>query len=177
MEDRELKIWRIELSSIILVLLAVISLILFLKMNNVPTWFVTKSNETSVSQDFWEEGEFCSPSGATYKVEIYKSPSWLDVKLESVGDSNYSIIGHYHDQDGQWDHVIYCGDHELIGVDPRGYGFNCNSVFRTESGWEFEACLADKGSIQPFSDEAISFAIAELNFALEKILGEGLDIR
>ena len=80
-----------------------------------------------------------------------------------------SLTGHDHaPADGAWDKVFFCGSwHPLIGEGPHG----CNSVTRTVDGWEFEACPADEGKVEPFSDELIQYGIATLDAAIHRTNG------
>lgn len=120
-------------------------------------------------------GKFQSDSIA-YNVEIDEDDYGYGfrrlVHLKPVGKPSYvGITGHDYDDDGQFDRVFYCGNHELVGQGSKGE-FGCNSVIRTASGWKFEPCPADDGVVQPFSDRAISFALDELYAAMHHVLNE-----
>lgn len=108
-----------------------------------------------------------------YNVEIDEADRGYGfrrlVHMRPVGKPSYvGITGHDYDNDGRFDRVFYCGNHELVGQDPKGE-FGCNSVIRTASGWKFEPCPADDGVVQPFSDRAINFALAELHEAMYRL--------
>ncbi|WKZ26781.1 MAG: hypothetical protein QY304_01620 [Candidatus Paceibacterota bacterium] len=112
-----------------------------------------------------------------YNVEIDEADHGYGfrrlVHLRLVDSPSYvGITGHDYDNDGKWDRVFYCGNHELVGRHPEYSEFGCNSVIRTASGWKFEPCPADEGVVQPFSDRAISFAIAELDLAMSRLHNE-----
>lgn len=110
----------------------------------------------------------------TYDVEIDDADKGNGihrlVHLRIAGETSLKgITGHDYNGDGKWDRVFYCGEHEMIGQPPEGMGFGCNSVVRTPEGWRFEPCPADEGIVQPFSDMAISFAMAELDTAMKQM--------
>ncbi|HEY4515214.1 MAG TPA: hypothetical protein VJJ22_03605 [Candidatus Paceibacterota bacterium] len=73
-----------------------------------------------------------------------------------------SITGHDYNDDGKWDRIFYCEMHTKTN----GHSTGCNSVLRADMGWEFEPCPSDAGEVSPFTDEQITFAIAELDAAL-----------
>lgn len=109
----------------------------------------------------------------TYEVEISEvdrgSGFERIVHLRPTDKPSVGLTGHDYNSDGVWDRVLYCGSHDLIGTHPNGWEFGCNSVIRNGSSWDFEPCPADDGQIEPFSTEAINFAIAELDSAMETI--------
>ncbi|MDQ5949216.1 MAG: hypothetical protein QG589_342 [Patescibacteria group bacterium] len=81
--------------------------------------------------------------------------------------SYYTITGHDY-ATGKWDRVFYCGKHALVRSWTSAE-LGCNSVLRTNNGWNFEPCDADKDNVMPFSTEAIDFAVEELNTAVSQI--------
>jgi hypothetical protein len=114
-----------------------------------------------------------------YNVEIDEADRGYGfvrlVHMRPVGEPSYvGITGHDYDNDGQFDRVFYCGEHELVGQYPKreGWGFGCNSVIRTANGWKFEPCPADDGVVQPFSERAINFVLAELHAAMYRLHNE-----
>jgi hypothetical protein len=111
-----------------------------------------------------------------YQVEIYESDYGNGFsRIMHLGPTDdlifKSITGHDYDDDGQFDRVFYCGNHKMVGSHSKGdeWEFGCNSVTRTADGWRFKACPADQGLVQPFSAEAIEFALSELRFAMERV--------
>ncbi len=118
-------------------------------------------------------GELETNNGS-YHVDINESDYGdgfrRTVNLQPVDKPTYvDISGHdYNLNDGQWDRIFYCGNHSLISEDSSS-AYGCNSVFWTKDGWEFEPCPADEGNIKPFSQEAIEFAIYELDIAMAQI--------
>lgn len=105
--------------------------------------------------------------------EVNQGSLQRHISLRPVGGPSYvGITGHDWNSDGHWDCLFYCGNHDLVQSDPDGSVLGCNSVVRTKSGWTFKPCSGDKGVVEPFSDEAISFAIAELDAAMEQVHNE-----
>jgi hypothetical protein len=108
---------------------------------------------------------------ATYRVEVRENwdsntrTTYRIVHLYPGKSSLVSITGQDGTCLGSWDRIFYCGYH-LNGAS------GANSVERTDTGWYFEACGADEGKVQPFSDQEILSAAAELNLAMREVYNQ-----
>ena len=110
--------------------------------------------------------------GVTYAVFIDENNSTENgfiriVHLNRVNDPQMRHITGHSGNAGElldWGRIFYCGPRNATDK-----AVGCNSVDRTDTGWLFVPCAADKDRVTPFTEAEINEAVALLNSAVLQV--------